>query len=103
MSVIEEKAKQLTDVKTIFLTSILTALALVVGLFWNDAIKTAIEQVIPKGESLFYKFLAAIIVTVIVVIISYIFVRGHRLAEKQLKEIVKMKEKIHKKKGIFRI
>lgn len=98
MTDIEEKAKQLTDVKTIFLSSILTALALVVGLFWNDAIRAAIEQVVPKGESLIYKFLAAIIVTIIVVIISYILVRGHKIAEKRLRELIEIK----KKKGFFK-
>lgn len=89
----EEKAKKLTDVKTIFMTSILTALAFVVGLFWNDAIRAAIEELVPQGTGIFYKFLAAVIVTVVVVIVTYLLIRSQRIAEKRIKELTDASKK----------
>ena len=80
---VDEKLKKLSDLRTLVLTSIVSALALVVGLFWNDAIKSAIEQLLPKGEGLFYKFVAAIIVTIVVVILIFILLRWYRFAEKK--------------------
>ena len=83
---VEDKLKKLSDLRTLILTSIVSALALVVGLFWNDAIKSAIEQLLPQGEGLFYKFLAAIIVTIIVVILIFILIRWYSFAEKKRAE-----------------
>ena len=80
---VDEKIKKLSDLRTLVLTSIVSALALVVGLFWNDAIKSAIEQLLPQGEGLFYKFIAAIIVTIVVVILIFILLRWYRFAEKK--------------------
>jgi len=94
----EEKVEKLTNVRMLFLTSIVSALALVVGLFWNEAIKAAIEQLIPAGEGLSYKFLAAIIVTIIVVIVIYILIHSQKIAEKSIEELKgkkKAKEKDH--------
>jgi hypothetical protein len=48
---------------------ILTALGLVAGLAWNDAIKALIEYVIPLGNgTLLLKFIYAIVVTIAIVI-----------------------------------
>ncbi len=96
---VEDKIKQLSDIRYLFLYSIVSALALVVGLFWNDAIKSTIEQIVPQGDSLFYKYLAAIFVSVIVVVFVYIIMRAQRLAEKRLEEI---KNKSAIKKGFIR-
>ena len=95
---IEEKVNKLSDIRTLVTTSIISALALVVGLFWNDAIKVAIEQIVPQGEGLFYKFLAAVIVTVVVVAVIYIVVHSHRLAEKRLKELEMIRTKLKMRK-----
>lgn len=85
----EEKIQKLSDIRVLVLTSIVSALAFVVGLFWNEAIKAAIEQIVPQGEGLFYKFLAAIIVTIAVVFVIYLFVHSQRVAEKGLGELRK--------------
>ncbi len=100
----EEKVQKLTNIRMLFMTSIVSALALVVGLFWNEAIKAAIEQIVPGGEGLGYKFLAAVIVTIIVVIIIYILIHGQRVTEKSIEELKeelnrKKKEKAEKKKA----
>ncbi len=86
MTDVEDKIKQLSDIRYLFLYSIVSALALVVGLFWNDAIKSTIEQIVPQGDSLFYKYLAAIIVSLVVVTFVYLIMRTQRLAEKSLEE-----------------
>lgn len=93
----EEKVKKLSDVRMLFMTSIVSALALVVGLFWNEAIKAAIEQIVPAGEGLSYKFLAAIIVTIIVVIIIYILIHGQKVAKKSIGELKGKKRATAKK------
>ena len=91
----EEKVEKLANVRMLFMTSIVSALALVVGLFWNEAIKAAIEQIVPGGEGLGYKFLAAIIVTVIVVIVIYVLIHGQRVTEKSIEDL---KEELNRKK-----
>ncbi|MFH1229587.1 MAG: DUF5654 family protein [Candidatus Aenigmatarchaeota archaeon] len=54
-----------------FVMFIASALGLVAGLSWNDAIKTAIDTLFPSAGNLIYKFYVAIIVTVIAVLITY--------------------------------
>ncbi|MBS3050871.1 MAG: hypothetical protein J4400_01865 [Candidatus Aenigmarchaeota archaeon] len=95
----EEKVEKLSNVRMLFMTSIVSALALVVGLFWNEAIKAAIEQIVPAGEGLSYKFLAAITVTIAVVIIIYVLIHSQRIAEEKLKEMeYRKKLKLEEKK-----
>ena len=90
---IDDKMKQLTSVRAVVMTSIVSALALVVGLFWNDAIKSAIDQIVPQGQGLWYKFGAALLVTIIVVIIIYIIMHSQKVAEKRLREIKSSRQK----------
>jgi uncharacterized membrane protein YidH (DUF202 family) len=55
---------------------VLAALGFVAGLAWNDAIKAFIEQVFPIGQNtLTAKFIYAILVTVVVVIVTVYLVR----------------------------
>lgn len=57
-------------------TYIAGGLGIVVGLAWNDAIKGLIDYIFPfaNGSSLFAKFLYAIILTIIVVVVTmYVF------------------------------
>ena len=50
---------------------ILAAFGLVAGLAWNDAVKTLIETVFPvKASTIVPKFVYAILMTLIVVIVS---------------------------------
>ncbi len=84
---VEEKAKQYMDVRVVVFTSIISALGFVLALFWNEAVKSAIEQVIPKGDTIAAKFIAAIIVTVAVVIIIYLLIKSQKITEKGLAEL----------------
>ena len=70
----EEKAKEL-DIKGTMATLIISAFGFVAALFWRDAIKEFIDEVIPEGEGLMYQFAVAIIVTIIAVIAIYVVSR----------------------------
>ncbi len=83
------ETKQLMDLRTLMLTSITSALALVVGLFWNDAIKSAIEKLVPQSQDVAAKFASAVIVTIIVVAVVYLLFHSQRIAEQQLKTITR--------------
>jgi hypothetical protein len=58
-----------------FTTLIISALGVVAALSWNDAIKTAIDTLFPDKSNIMYKFYVAAVVTIISVIITYIFSR----------------------------
>ena len=89
----EASSKNL-DIRSLFISAIVTALAFVVGLFWNDAIRSTIEIIIPtEGEKLYYKYVAAIAVTLIVSIVAYLLYRSQKIKKKDVVNIVE-KEKI---------
>jgi len=52
------------------LTMMGTAFGLVAALAWNEAIKTMIDEFIPKGKGVLSLFLYAILVTFVVIIIT---------------------------------
>jgi short subunit fatty acids transporter len=91
MADVDDKLKQMSDFRTVFISSIVSALALVVGLFWNDAFKTLIEDIVPAKEGTFYKFVAAFFVTVLVVIIIYLIMHSQKVAEKRIAELKKIR------------
>ncbi len=62
------EAKKAIQAKTI--TLILGGFGLVAALAWNEAIKSLFETIFKKQGSLISKFLYAIIVTIIIVLIS---------------------------------
>jgi hypothetical protein len=65
-----EKVKREFKEKT--LTLILGGFGLVAALAWNEAIKSLFETLLPKSSALIGKFIYAIIVTGIVVFVSYL-------------------------------
>ena len=90
----------------ILISSIITALSFVVGLFLRDAITETINQLIPGGEGIFYKYLAAVIATIIVVIFAYILIRAQNLKIQRLAEKLDQMEKrgtARRKKAVKKI
>jgi hypothetical protein len=65
-----EKVKREFKEKT--LTLILGGFGVVAALAWNEAIKSLFETLLPKSSALIGKFIYAIIVTGIVVFVSYL-------------------------------
>lgn len=54
--------------RTTMLTVVGGAFAFVMALFWNDAIKETINVIVPVNQTLFYKYMAAVLVTLIGVV-----------------------------------
>lgn len=77
MAKISEKLKEQSaavqrEVKKQLLTYIIASLGLVAGLAWNEAIKALIEYFFPTSQNtLQAKFLYALGVTMLIVIVSY--------------------------------
>lgn len=92
---VEEKASAL-DFKGVAIGSIVSAFGFVVALFWRDAIKAFIDEVIPSGEGLVYQFYAAIIVTVIAVV--FIFIVTKYISKIELKRAIEIKKELIKEK-----
>ena len=85
----EEQAKKL-DFRGIVITSMITAFAFVVGLFWRDAIMDTINQILPEGEGLAYKYIVAIAATIIVSVIAFVLIKTQDI---KLESIKKSKNK----------
>ena len=85
MPSVKETAKFL-DFRGLIITSIITALTFVIGLFWRDAIMDTINQFIPLGQGLIYKYIAAIAVTAIVVVVAYTLMKMQNLKINKLLE-----------------
>ncbi len=103
MPSLEEYARK-RDVRGMFITAIITAMAFVVGLFWNDAIRSGIETIIPVQERLSAKFMAAFAVTVLVVLVAWTLVRTEEIGEtaaKQLQKRMSVMERQLKKQAEF--
>jgi len=75
---IEETQK---EIKEKMLTLILAGFGLVASLAWNDAIQTLFKVIFPKSEGVIGKFIYAVIITILVVVITL-----------QLKKISEKKE-----------
>lgn len=88
---VEEKAQTL-DIKGVIITLVVSAFGFVAALFWRDAIKAFIEELIPEGQGLAYQFGVAVLVTVIAVIAIY-FVTKH-LSKVSIKHVKGIKGKV---------
>lgn len=94
MASIEEQAKSL-DIKSVIVSLIISAFGFVAALFWRDAIKALIEEVVPQGQGITAQFTAAIIVTIIAVVAIYIV--SKYLTRISIRETVKKATEIKKK------
>jgi hypothetical protein len=74
MADIEEYAEKM-ELKSMTITMILSAMGFLVALTWRDAIQKAINAYIPVGDSLTYTFGAALLVTVLATIATYILIK----------------------------
>jgi short subunit fatty acids transporter len=111
MATLEEHAKSL-DFRGLMITSIITALSFTVGLFWRDAITATIDEIIPDQNSIFFKFVVAVLITIFVGVIAYFLMKSQEIRIEQLIEIAKKGGKVKtrkknkaqkEKKGVFNI
>lgn len=63
-----EETKKAMFVQTA--TMVNTAFSLVAALAWNEAIKELITRYVPSGSALYSKFMYALVLTIIVVLVS---------------------------------
>lgn len=101
-----EDSIQKMDFRAIVFAAIITALSFVVGLFWRDAITETINQFIPGGEGLLFKYLAAVIATIIVIIFAYVLIRAQNVRiERLVKKLDEMERNsaVRRKKTVKKI
>lgn len=70
----EELARKM-DMRGAIVSLIVAAFGFVAALFWRDAIKAFIDEIIPTGQGALYQFIAAVIVTIIAVIVIYVLAK----------------------------
>lgn len=63
------------EVKERMLSYVAAAFSLVAGLAWNDAIKTLIDLFVPQANTVLAKFLYAVSITTVAVVITVYLVR----------------------------
>ena len=91
-----DKNKNNFNVKTFFITSIVTSMSLVVGLFWKDAISILLDSIVPDKYDVYSSVAAAIIATVIIGIAIFMLYQSENTVNKYGKH-VKTAVKKHKK------
>lgn len=85
-----------TSIEGVINSSIITAFTIAAALIWKDVIVEVIEIFFPQ-EALFYKFIAAIIATLLVVFIVLIIMKTEDEANKIIKDLRKISKTKRKK------
>ncbi len=67
----QELAQVKSNFRAMLATLIASAFGFVAALFWNDAVKSTIDLLNLPGGGILYKYMAAIIVTVVSVLVIY--------------------------------
>ena len=78
-----------TSVQSIIQTAIISAFTIATALIWKDVITGFIDVVLPHQSALLYKFIAAILATMMVVIAIMVILRTETEAEVVIKKIKK--------------
>jgi len=73
--------------KGVIKTAIVSAFTIATALIWKDFISGVIIKIVPPSELLFYQFLAALISTIILIIVLYLILKTGSEAEIVLKKI----------------
>ena len=81
---VKEEQSLRKEIKERTVGYILAAFGLVAGLAWNEAIKGLIDQFFPNSGSVAIKFIYAVIVTIIIVLVSVYLVRLTGKKEKNI-------------------
>ena len=76
-----------TSIQSIIQTAIISAFTIAAALIWKDVITDFIDVVLPHQSALLYKFIAAILATMIVVIAIMVILRTETEAEVVIKRI----------------
>ncbi len=77
------------SVKSIINASIVSAFTIAAALIWKDVITGFIDLFVPPGEELFFKFVAAAIATLLVIVAIYILLKTESKAGSIIKKFGK--------------
>lgn len=80
-------------IEGIVITSIITAFTIAAALIWKDVIIDIIKLIVSPGEELFFKFVAAVFATLILIIAIYVILKTEREAEIFIKKLKVKKQK----------
>ena len=93
----EDSAKSL-DFEGTVVGLIISAFGFVAALFWKDAITDLIDSFVPTGEGMTYKFVAAVLVTILAVVAIFVLVKYVTRIDDKLKEkAIKVKSRVKKR------
>lgn len=79
-------------IRSIVQTALISALTIAAALIWKDVIIEFIDSFFPPAKSLFYKFIAALIATVFVVVAIYLLLKTETEAEHLVKNFKKRRK-----------
>lgn len=75
-----KKRRQLKEIerkfRETFATLIISTFGFVAALSWNDAIKSAIDLLLPQEKTMLVKFLSAVFITAVAVAAAYAITKG---------------------------
>jgi hypothetical protein len=84
----------MSSVKDVIKSSIITAFTIAAALIWKDVIVEFIAIIVPPGEELFYKFIAAVIATIFAAIAIYLIMKAESETEFVIKQAELFVEKM---------
>ena len=76
-----EKHAQALKLGAVMVTAIVSAMSFIIALFWRDAISAFIEQFMPTEQSVWFKIITAVCVTIFGSLLIYFLYRSEKLRE----------------------
>ena len=99
-----EDQVQAFDIRGILITSILTAMSILVAWLWKDALADTVTRLLPTQHEFLSPYITATVGTVFVVTFAYVLLKGQQL---RLQHLYTFREKVkiraHKSERIRKI
>jgi hypothetical protein len=76
-----------TEFEKILKTAIVSAFTFAVALIWRDFFVSFLEIFVPTGNAIYYELIFAIIATIFIIFMIYVFIRTEREAEYLLRKM----------------
>ena len=74
-----------TPIRRAVETAIITAFTIATAFIWRDAIVGFIEAIVPPSEEVFYKFLTAVVSTILLAVATFFVLKADYEAENVMK------------------
>ena len=99
MGKVKEQVKGV-KVSHIIKTSFVTAFTIATAFIWKDVVIEPIEFLFPTSKQLFYKFIVAILATLFITLLIFVFLETEYEFEFLINKIRKPKKENNKKRGL---